>query len=261
MSETIGQLLAAGRRARDLTIEDVAHRTRIHHSIIRQLESDDYSNIPNLMFVKSFLKIYGEHVEVDTTEALSELTTPANEHGQQYLLGGIDPEVRERYGHLRSRIPVRPILASAAVVAALVLGGSYLATHLYGSDSEAEPVSTANAIEPTNLTESEEPPQDEALVHSAGAQEPVHYPDRPRIPKTIPLTADDLDLPAHTTIDPASIPKAAPVIRRAEAVEGSESQSGADEAAVPTTQARPKSAEEEERESIVLTPGRVPLEE
>ena len=57
MSETIGTKLEAARIARGLSIEDIAHETRIHRDVLCQLESDDYSKFPNLMFLKSFLSL------------------------------------------------------------------------------------------------------------------------------------------------------------------------------------------------------------
>ena len=174
MSDSIGQQLKAARKAQGLVIEDVAHKTRVHHDVLRQLEADDYQQIPNLMFVKSFLKIYGEYVDVDTNEAIAQLDAAADGGHEQYLLGGIDPSIRSRYGHLASRIPVRPILASAAAVVALALGGSYLVSQLYGSDPAA--ISNGDTIPPA---ESSEPPgEQEAPATGNPSQRRGRSPER-----------------------------------------------------------------------------------
>ena len=136
MSNTIGQQLATARQARRLSIEDVAHQTRIHHGVVRQLEADDYASIPNMMFVKSFLNLYSRHLEIDIRVAIAQLSAPtAKPHDEQYLLGSIKPSVRGKYGHLTSRIRLRPLLASAAALVLLAIGASYLVSHLYGSNA------------------------------------------------------------------------------------------------------------------------------
>ena len=89
MSETIGTQLRAAREARHLSIEDVAHSTRIHRDVLCQLEADDYSKFPNVMFLKGFLKLYSGHVGCDASKEIARLNTKSRRHGEQYLLGGI----------------------------------------------------------------------------------------------------------------------------------------------------------------------------
>ena len=212
MSDSIGHQLKEAREARGLVIEDVAHKTRVHHDVLRQLEADDYEQIPNLMFVKSFLKIYGEYVDIDPSEAIAQLDSAADGN-QQYLLGGVDPSIRNRYGHLASRIPVRPILASAAVVIAIGLGGSYLVSQLYGSDPAA-----VTSDDSTPPAESSETPGDPQPPTGSGMVETESEDSRP-----VPGVPSDLTIPENLDeIDPKEILKATPVVRKAEQVEESE---------------------------------------
>ena len=73
MAYTLGKQLAQARSQQHLSVEDVAHRTRIPCSILRYLENDDYSHFPNLVYAKSFLKKYSGYLEVDSTEFMQEL--------------------------------------------------------------------------------------------------------------------------------------------------------------------------------------------
>ena len=227
MSETIGKQLRAAREARHLSIEDVAHKTRIHRDLLCQLEAGDYSKFPNLMFLKSFLKLYSEHVGFDASEEIARLNAERNRHGEQYLLGGLDPQLRESYGRLTSRIPVRPILAYVAAVALLVIGGSYLVSHLYANSGFNETTDTRTP-EPetseTNGAESQAEIQtpaiaisDSELANEIGTKEISEPP--PAVPKAIPsiplspLEPDEFEIGAKEIIDPDDIPRAAPIIR------------------------------------------------
>ena len=206
MSDSIGQQLEAARTANGLTIADVAHATRVHHDVLRQLEGGEFEKLPNLMFAKSFLKLYGEHLGVDVSEAIEELESAEDARHQQFLLGGVDPSVRNRYGHLAIRIPVRPLLASAVAVIALTIAGSYLVSHLYGdtpmpleSDRPAAELDSQATGEITDGGEGEEfewPVRSGDLSSEVVAPEPI-----------------DTTIPEKVDIDPDKIPRGLPVIR------------------------------------------------
>lgn len=73
MAYTLGKQMAQERAKQNLSVEDVAHRTRIPGSIVKYLENDDYSHFPNLVYAKSFLKMYSKYLDVDASEFLAEL--------------------------------------------------------------------------------------------------------------------------------------------------------------------------------------------
>lgn len=218
MSESIGSQLQAARVAQGLEIEDVAHKTRIHHDVLRKLEADAFDELPNKMFVKSFLKLYGDHVGVDATPAFSQLEAAAAGNGEQFLLGGINPAVRDSYGHLSRSIPVRPILASVAAVITLAFGGNYLVSHLYGGDA-----GTVKSAEPEPAPAVPETPETADLPST----KLVSAPETQLVRQTFPLVPIDTTIPEKKPIDPDLIPKGTPVIRKAEPVasdEGDESE-------------------------------------
>jgi transcriptional regulator with XRE-family HTH domain len=253
MSESIGQQLGAARRARSLTIEDVAHKTNIHRDVVRRLEEDDHAAFPNLMFVKSFLKIYSEHIDVDASQAIAQLADADTHHGGQYLLGGINPAIRERFGHLSIGIPVRPILATVAAAAVLSVGGSYLVSHLYGAswNSGAQEVQTTPAVG----VKFEAAP--DLLTKTSPAK--VSDPERSLVPKTQPKTPE---VSTGEPIPAPAIPKASPVIKRAQPVTDLEEAKIDPDHATGAKQSegdsdRPRG----EYEPFVVTPGIVTPEE
>ncbi len=74
MSESIGKQLRQARLKRGLTVEDIAHETRIQQDKLRSLEEDDYSTFPSPTYARSFLSIYSEFLEVDASEVLEAIT-------------------------------------------------------------------------------------------------------------------------------------------------------------------------------------------
>lgn len=70
---TIGQKLGDKRIERGLTVNDVAHVTRIHPNIILSIEEDDFSNFPSVSYAKSFLRLYSEHLGIDLSTSMDHL--------------------------------------------------------------------------------------------------------------------------------------------------------------------------------------------
>ncbi len=70
---TIGQKLEETRLGLGLTVEDVAHKTRIHPSMILSIEEDDLSRFPSVAYAKSFIRKYGDYLGIDLTEAMETL--------------------------------------------------------------------------------------------------------------------------------------------------------------------------------------------
>tara|TARA_R110002096_G_scaffold316010_12_gene510399 strand:- start:29344 stop:30108 length:765 start_codon:yes stop_codon:yes gene_type:complete len=76
MSESIGKQLKQARLKRGLSVEDIAHETRIQESMLRNLEEDDYSQFPSPTYARSFLSIYSENLGVDASEVIDAMSGP-----------------------------------------------------------------------------------------------------------------------------------------------------------------------------------------
>ncbi len=69
MENSIGVILREARVAKQLSIEQVAKGTKIHPSVIRKIESDDFKSLP-AVYVKSFLKIYSEYLGLEKADIM-----------------------------------------------------------------------------------------------------------------------------------------------------------------------------------------------
>ncbi len=85
--ESIGKQLMAARVERGLAVEDIAFKTHIPVSRVRELENDDFSNFANLTYAKGFLKIYSNYLDLDLSEYLEQFNTSefANISGHDYI--------------------------------------------------------------------------------------------------------------------------------------------------------------------------------
>ncbi len=107
---SIGKKLNAAREAKGLSVEDVAHSTRINSILIRKIEENDFSNFASTGYAKSFLKQYGKHLGVDVSEAIAAL-----ERGETEIIGKArvdtmvegSPQRIERPDNLRPAKPKR----------------------------------------------------------------------------------------------------------------------------------------------------------
>ena len=70
---TIGQVLRHARQAKNVSLEDVASKTKININLLRSLEQDDLESLPNKTYVKGFVKNCAKILNVSTQEALDAL--------------------------------------------------------------------------------------------------------------------------------------------------------------------------------------------
>ncbi|MCG9697212.1 RodZ domain-containing protein [Shewanella sp. Isolate11] len=61
----LGELLKQAREAKGLSIDNVAKQLHLRPTIVRDIESDDFSNIASATYVKGYVKNYARIVEAD----------------------------------------------------------------------------------------------------------------------------------------------------------------------------------------------------
>lgn len=67
----IGDLLREAREKKSLSIDAISRHTKINCTNLEALESNDREGLPNIAYVKGFVKSYSRIVDVDTDEALA----------------------------------------------------------------------------------------------------------------------------------------------------------------------------------------------
>jgi len=77
----IGGDLRRARTARQLTLAEIAHRTKINGSLLRAIEDNRFDRVPGGLFTRSYLRAYAREVQLDPESLVaqyrSEFETPA----------------------------------------------------------------------------------------------------------------------------------------------------------------------------------------
>jgi cytoskeletal protein RodZ len=76
MTLTVGQRLHIARESKGLSLQDVAHQTRMPVQRLRDLEEDTYTTFGGLTYARTFLKDYSQLMGVDAHAVLDELHAP-----------------------------------------------------------------------------------------------------------------------------------------------------------------------------------------
>src|SRR5215469_2517327 len=124
MVETVGRRLQKARQERKLTIDEVAAATKIRPERIVDLEADDLTHFPSLVYARSFLVKYARFLGLDIQDDLENFqVNRAVEFGEfKYLTAAPPPKYRPEPRYNQPRKSVAPPLV-LAVVAVLVLIG------------------------------------------------------------------------------------------------------------------------------------------
>jgi cytoskeletal protein RodZ len=105
MYSSVGHQLKAERLARDLTLQDVAHKTRIPVARLQNLEEDNLAAFGSVSYAKNFLKEYGRFLNVDVTGTVESLPPPVlgGTDNYRYLTENLGPWVEAE----KKSVPVR----------------------------------------------------------------------------------------------------------------------------------------------------------
>ena len=209
---TIGQQLQQARLALDLSVEDVAFRTRIPADRVRDMEHDDLSHFANLTYARAFLKLYSKFLGVDIAEHLSQFSTEEFSHasGHEYVQTAnatmnLPAAVFTNYG--RAWRPGLYLLVFAALAA-----GGVIWWHNHGKEEvsvKPEPASAPPPVAavPPEPKQTVPPPEPVPVVPPPPVVEPVAPPEPPVTPPpAVPEPA--ATKPAPPDAPPAKPPKA-----------------------------------------------------
>jgi cytoskeleton protein RodZ len=124
MVETVGKRLQKARQEKNLTIDEVATATKIRPERIADLEADDLTHFPSLVYARSFLVKYAKFLGVDIQDDLDnfKVTHSVGLGEFKYLAAAPTPRYRPEPRSRESRGALPPPVA-LAVVAALILIG------------------------------------------------------------------------------------------------------------------------------------------
>ncbi|MBS1963622.1 MAG: helix-turn-helix domain-containing protein [Bdellovibrionales bacterium] len=81
--KSLGEFLKSEREKRGLTIEQTSSATKIGLKILKQLEADQYADLPALPFVRGFVRNYGKFLGLDGEKLLVEYASFLEAHSHE----------------------------------------------------------------------------------------------------------------------------------------------------------------------------------
>lgn len=108
---SIGERLQHTRETQGMTLQEVSHAINIKEEYLSAVESNEFDCIPGVVFVKGFIRTYGNYLGLDGTALVEE-------YKREYVHKTPQPEVRsavKENGYLYRRSPPTavPVYASA----------------------------------------------------------------------------------------------------------------------------------------------------
>src|SRR5438445_5219878 len=124
MVETVGRRLQKARQAKDLSVDEVAAATKIRPERIVDLEGDDLSHFPSLVYARSFLVNYAKYLGVDIHDDVEQIQVGSTVGlGEYHYLRAAPPPKFQPEPRRRGPNGLKLPAALLAIVALVVLIG------------------------------------------------------------------------------------------------------------------------------------------
>lgn len=144
MTSGVSVELKSTREAQGLTLEDVAHETRIPVERLRLLEEGKFASFGSMAYARSFLRKYARFLNVDMEELIETLPDPilGGESDYRYLVQNHgswidDTKDKARPVTLKRRPSTSPVVKVAAILVLVGVPAILWATHILGSLSSS----------------------------------------------------------------------------------------------------------------------------
>jgi cytoskeleton protein RodZ len=155
----IGATLREARMRAKIDITEVETRTKIRAKYLRAIENEEWDLLPGEIYVKSFLRTYGDYLGLDSRMLVDEFKRRYDRPTDHELRPLTPPRARERERRRGSRLPPWVLIGAVLVVVVIVL---------YFVGNSTNPKSTTTPTATTGVSQKHRP--------------------RPRHPAAVPVT-------------------------------------------------------------------------
>lgn len=216
----IGAVLEKARRERGLSLRDVEDATKIRTRYLEGLEREDFSVLPDAVYVQGFLKTYANFLGLNGDEMARDLRNRRSPRRDRQQLAYELPQSSEferplmspggLAGAERRRVSGAAILtvALALLVIAGVIGALYyvgVQSSGTGAPEDQQQAQPGHAENPSPQEEQPVPEQNAPEQRREAAEEPAATPSREQVPEetaadTVSVTVGVADSPAGLTV-------------------------------------------------------------
>ncbi len=136
--QKVGEKLKAERERRELTLEDIAGKTRVPMRHLQAIEASEYEKLPGSTYSVGFTRSYASALDMDQAKIISELRAELAESGA----GGFQMPSQSYEPADSSSVPSRTLAWTAAIIGILVVFG-FLVWRSYFMEGAIAPVDGA----------------------------------------------------------------------------------------------------------------------
>jgi cytoskeleton protein RodZ len=205
MSEDFGSYLKHERELRGVPLDEIAQSTKISISFLRALEESRFEDLPGEVFIKGFIRSYGQAIGSNVDELLAAYLESSSKHQDTETPHPATSSPKEEQPERHSAFPMKAVLGFVAALL-IIVGGIYWVTSEPDENArqaqqtplatpptidnslpeiagDAEPTALEEAVEspdpepnPTNAAGSSQPPVrnlDEISTQATGAPSPI----------------------------------------------------------------------------------------
>jgi cytoskeletal protein RodZ len=214
MVETVGRRLQKARQERKLTIDEVATATKIRPERIVDLEADDLTHFPSLVYARSFLVKYARFLGLDIQDDLENFqVNRAVAFGEfKYLTAAPPPKFKPEPRFNQPKKSLAPPLILAVIAAVILIGVpliAFFAVNLSRLSPGDEEQNKTVGMTPAPKVQPSETPVSEKSPLAATTPEIL------RQPLTSPTTPAQVSTNAQTPASLSPTPEATVEVRRA----------------------------------------------
>jgi hypothetical protein len=194
---SVGAQLRASREARGLTIEALAHTTRVQARILAAIERDDVAGVPPRPFGRGLVRAYAREMGLDADRIAREYFAqfaPAPPAGStQPGLPDHRPQLESSAEPTRERRVWIPLVAAAGLTAGVALAAVLVRTWISPAASPSSGIGTSGMPTEAAVSDATPPPPADTPQAAAAPAAPVDAPAPPPVPASplsIVLTAE-----------------------------------------------------------------------
>ena len=151
--KTIGEVLRLARTNQGLTLEELHKKTEIQLDMLEAMEDDDFDQLPNPFYTRSFLRKYAWAVELDERIVLD-----AYDSGSMITYEEVDVDEEELTGRRRSskknRTSFLPLFYFILFALSIVIFVTYYVWNYLQTQPERSSASSYSVVQATSSTSS-----------------------------------------------------------------------------------------------------------
>jgi cytoskeletal protein RodZ len=205
VKETLGSYLKQLRMNRNVSLEDIAQRTRILLSILKDIEENNVQSLPNKTYVRGFVHSYGKEVGAESTHAYDLLDQLYGRFGK-YDSSPIHPPLERNIPYpgqkpnpQKTTNNTQKLLYLSAIVIVVIVMALQMTKMFSGQKAKEQVVNAPQSAQPASPPEVAVPPAPAAAEPAApiAAAAPAKSAINPAPPS---ISKKDKDLASNENI-------------------------------------------------------------